>query len=170
MYLCTHALGLFNQICVDQILKLCSSNSVFNMTAVNGRGPSHKRKTPPPTMPRPQNQQEVSHDGWLELRGLHLVLVWLASALLKWSRDRASFKTSVSYFICHQTEALKPQMGEFKGHGVPRCGCLLLRWNSRIKYLSCFLLPDKAVPQKDQRLKEQTPERKEVKNKGGHLL
>ena len=51
MYLCTHALGLFNQICVDQILKLCSSNSVFNMTAVNGRGPSHKRKTPPPTMP-----------------------------------------------------------------------------------------------------------------------
>lgn len=108
--------------------------------------------TPPP-MPQPGNQQGVACDSCLELRGLHLFLVCLESILSKWSRDRASFKTSIGYCICHQTKTMKPQVGEFRGHSVPGCGCLLLRWNSRIKYLSCFLLPDNAVPCKESETK-----------------
>lgn len=93
-------------------------------------------------------EQAVAHESRLEPRELSLVLVWLENILSSDLEIKASFKTTIYSFICHQTETLKRLVDGFKGHRA-RPSVAVCYWMQFADQIICFLLPDKAVPHKE---------------------
>lgn len=97
---------------------------------------------------RTRNQQAVAHESGLEPRELSFVLVWLENSLSSDLEMKASFKTTIYSFICHQTETLKLLVDGFEGHHA-RPSVVVCYWMQFADHIICFLLPDKAVPRKE---------------------